>query len=42
VGLPIRFHVRIEVGDGQTAPTKDIIRDVNALLQRIDKNLALR
>ena len=41
-GLPIRFHVRIEVGDGQTAPTKDIIRDVNTLLQRIDKNLTLR
>lgn len=39
--LPIRFHVRIEVGDGQTAPTKDIIRDVNTLLQRIDKNLTL-
>ncbi len=41
-GLSIRFHVRIEVGDGQTVPTKDIIRDVNTLLQRIDKNLTLR
>jgi hypothetical protein len=40
-GLPIRFHVRIEVGDGQTAPAKDIARDISALLQRIDKNLTL-
>ena len=40
-GLPIRFHVRIEVGDGQAAPTKDIIRDINTLLQRIDKKLTL-
>jgi len=41
-GLPIRFHVRVEIGDGQTVPTKDIIQDFNALLQRIDKNLTLR
>jgi hypothetical protein len=42
VGLPIRFHVRIEVGDGQTVPTKEIIREVNTLLQRINKDLTLR
>jgi hypothetical protein len=41
-GLTIRFHVRIEVGDGQTVPSKDLIREINTLLQRIDKNLTLR
>ena len=40
-GLPIRFHVRVELGDGKAVPAEEIVREVNALLQHIQKDLTL-
>ncbi len=41
-GVPIRFHVRIEAGDGKTLPAEEVVREFNALLKRIDEDLELR
>jgi hypothetical protein len=41
-GTPIRFHIRIEVGDGKTIPAAEVAKDFNALLKRVDEDLELR
>lgn len=41
-GTPIRFHIRIELGDGKARPAEDVTREINALLKRIGENLELR
>lgn len=38
----IRFHIRIEVGDGKTRPVEEVAREINALLKRISEDLELR
>ena len=40
-GTPIRFHVRIEVGDEQALPAEEIAREINTLLQRVREDLRL-
>jgi hypothetical protein len=39
---PIRFHIRIEMGDGKTLPPKDAAREASALLKSIRKDLELK
>jgi hypothetical protein len=41
-GTLIRFHIRIEVGDGKTIPAAEVAMDFNALLKRVDEDLELR
>src|SRR5574341_1087083 len=41
-GTLIRFHIRIEVGDGKARPAEQVAREINALLQRISESLDLR
>jgi hypothetical protein len=41
-GIPIRFHARIEVGDGKTRPAEEVANQLNALLKRVDEDLELR
>ena len=39
---PIKFHVRIEVGDGKNQPSDDVTRKVNAILKDIKDEMRLR
>ena len=39
---PIRFHVRIEVGDGKTLPSEEATREADVLLKSIRKDLELK
>jgi hypothetical protein len=41
-GTLVRFHIRIEVGDGEARPAEEVAREINALLQRISETLDLR
>jgi hypothetical protein len=41
-GTPIRFHVRVEVGDGQTLPAEEVVQEINTLLQQVREDLRLR
>jgi hypothetical protein len=42
VGLPLRFHVRIEMGDGKTAPPEKEAKELNALLKDIKEEWQLK
>jgi hypothetical protein len=33
--IPLRFHLRIELGDGKTKPTDEILKAVNSLLNNV-------
>jgi hypothetical protein len=39
--LAIKFHVRLEVGDGKVAPADSVIKDINAVLMGVDENFRL-
>jgi hypothetical protein len=39
---PLRFHVRIEMGDAETQPPDDAVKDVNALLKDVKESWQLR
>jgi len=39
---PIRFHIKIELGDGKNLPSFDIVKQFNALLQKIKAALELK
>ena len=39
---PIRFHVRIEMGDGETLPPKEAAKEANTLLKKVKDDLELR
>ncbi len=41
-GTLIRFHIRIEVGEGKTRPADEVAREINVLLKRISEGLELR
>jgi hypothetical protein len=41
-GTLIRFHIRIEVGDGKARPAEEVAREINVLLKRINEGLELR
>ena len=42
VGIPIRFNLRIEVGDGKSVPQPEAITKLNEILSAIKKELQLR
>jgi hypothetical protein len=39
--LVIKFHVRLEVGDGKISPADSVIKDINAVLKNVDENFRL-
>lgn len=39
---PIRFHVRIEMGDGKTMPSAEIAQKANAILKGVKDEMQLR
>jgi len=39
---PIRFHVRIEMGDGKTLPSAELAKEANALLKDVKEGLELK
>jgi hypothetical protein len=39
---PLRFHVRIEMGDGKTLPSAEAAKEVNVLLKGVKDGLELR
>ena len=41
-GLPMRFRLRIEIGDGKTPPPENVVKDVNALLRDVKEELQLK
>jgi hypothetical protein len=41
-GVSIRFHVRMEIGDGKTSPPESVAKEVNSLLKDIKEGLKLR
>jgi len=41
-GLPIRFRICIEIGDGKIPPPENLVKDVNALLRNVKEELQLR
>jgi len=41
-GVPIRFHVRIDLGDGKTSPPEKATKEVNSLLKDIKEELQLK
>ncbi len=41
-GLPMRFRLRIEIGDGKTAPPENVVKEVNKLLSDVKADLQLK
>lgn len=41
-GLPMRFRLRIELGDGKTAPPESMVKEVNTLLRDVKEDLQLK
>jgi hypothetical protein len=39
---PIRFHVRIEMGDGKTVPSEETAKEANTLLKSVKEGLQLQ
>jgi hypothetical protein len=40
--VPIKFNVRIEMGDGKTLPPESAVKATNELLSSIKKGLELK
>ena len=38
---PIRFHVRVEVGDGKEDPREEVVQEINTILENLKKGLRL-
>jgi hypothetical protein len=41
-GLPMRFRLRIEIGDGKAAPPENVVKEVNTLLRDVKKDFQLK
>lgn len=41
-GVPLRFRVRIELGDGKSLPSQELAREVTNLLTSVDESLKLQ
>jgi hypothetical protein len=41
VNAPIRFHVRIELGDGKTLPSQDVANELNEILKKVKEDFQL-
>jgi hypothetical protein len=41
VGIPIRFQVRVEMGDGKVVPPAEAAKEANALLKNVKEELQL-
>jgi hypothetical protein len=42
VNAPIRFHVRIEIGDGKTLPSQDAAKEINEILKKVKEDFQLK
>jgi len=42
LNLPIRFHVRLEVGDGKNVPSAEAINEINAVLRGVKEEFQLK
>ena len=40
--VPIRFHIRIELGDGKTMPSTEVTQKINAILMGVKEGLQMR
>ena len=40
--VPIRFHVRIEIGDGKTFPPEEVVKQANTLLKNVEEKFQLQ
>ncbi|MBI4525152.1 MAG: DUF499 domain-containing protein [Deltaproteobacteria bacterium] len=40
--VPLRFHVRIEMGDGKTKPPADAVKQINTLLKGVKDEIELK
>ena len=40
--VPLRFHVRIEMGDGKALPSAEAAKEANDLLKSVKEGLQLR
>jgi hypothetical protein len=38
----MKFHVRMEVGDGKTKPSDSVVNEVNALLKDLDDGFRVK
>ena len=36
--VPIKFHVRLTAGDGETRPSDEVVRQINAVLDDLDED----
>lgn len=41
-GVPVKFHLQIEVGDGKKTPPEDVAKQINTLLQNAKDGLSLK
>lgn len=41
-GLPMRFRLRIEIGDGKSAPPENVVKELNVLLKDVKGDLQLK
>jgi hypothetical protein len=41
-GLRMRFRLRIEIGDGKTAPPENMVKEVNTLLGDVKEEMQLK
>ncbi len=42
MNVPLRFQVRVELGDGKTSPPAEAVKQANALLKNVKEDLQLR
>jgi hypothetical protein len=42
MGLPMRFHLRIEIGDGKTVPSENMLKEMNLLLKDVKEDFQLK
>ena len=40
--IPLRFHLRLELGDGKTKPTEEISKAVNSLLNNVKEGFEVK
>jgi hypothetical protein len=39
--IPMKFHVRLEIGDGDTPLSEDVVKKINDLLQELDSSFRI-
>ncbi len=41
-GVPLQFHVRVQIGDDKTSPSEDVLKKANAILKNVEDKLQFR